>query len=402
MNIDKKRDLVKQAIEQGDGVLRLAPAWVPRSFLTPGGRIKLHPSDLYALGMHRGGIDERWLASTTNAENGLLTPEDEGLSYVVIESGNSSEKVLLREAIELMGDLIIGSEVMEKFGGWMVLCKFFDNQGPIPFHVHLMDEHAEKVGKKGKPEAYYFPPQLNTKGNNFPYTFFGFEPGTTKEQVRKCIEDWNKGDNGILHYSKAYKLQPGTGWRVPAGVLHAPGSLVTYEPQKPYDIYGMFQSLVEERPVPRELLVKDIPKDLHFDLDYIVSVLNWEENIDPEFGKNHFVQPKLVKNEAEMASEGYVEKWVTYGSGDFSAKELTVFPGWSVTIIDEGAYGVITVQGHGKLGNQVVETPSMIRFGALTRDEFFVTASAAKNGLVIKNDSDNENLVFLKHFGPKL
>ena len=49
------------------GLLRLAPAWVPRSFLQPGLRLKLHPDDTYAYGANRGGIDERWFASTTEA-----------------------------------------------------------------------------------------------------------------------------------------------------------------------------------------------------------------------------------------------------------------------------------------------------------------------------------------------
>ena len=62
-----------QALEQGEGILRLAPTWVPRSFCIPGKRIKLHPADTYAFGAHRGGIDERWLASTTMADNGPLT-----------------------------------------------------------------------------------------------------------------------------------------------------------------------------------------------------------------------------------------------------------------------------------------------------------------------------------------
>ena len=59
----------------------------------------------------------------------------------------------------------------------------------------------------------------------------GLEPGTTKAQVRKCLEDWNKGDNGILDLSQAYRLKPGTGWLIGPCILHAPGSLCTYEPQ---------------------------------------------------------------------------------------------------------------------------------------------------------------------------
>jgi hypothetical protein len=75
------------------GLLRLAPAWVPRSFLQPGLRIKLHPDDTYAYGANRGGIDERWFASTTEAANDGRVP-DEGLSYCVV--GN--ERFTLRQA----------------------------------------------------------------------------------------------------------------------------------------------------------------------------------------------------------------------------------------------------------------------------------------------------------------
>ncbi|HMO36909.1 MAG TPA: hypothetical protein PKA06_12785 [Gemmatales bacterium] len=60
---------VKAVLEAGEGIVRLAPTWVPRSFLTPGRRLKLHPADIYALGAHRGGIDERWFSSTTPAAN---------------------------------------------------------------------------------------------------------------------------------------------------------------------------------------------------------------------------------------------------------------------------------------------------------------------------------------------
>ena len=64
--------------------------------------------------------------------------------------------------------------------------KFFDNQGALPFHIHHDDAHAAKVKAVGKPEAYYFPPQANNHGGDFPFTFFGFNPGTTKSQVRQC------------------------------------------------------------------------------------------------------------------------------------------------------------------------------------------------------------------------
>jgi len=388
--------LIQEALAAGDGIVRLAPCWVPRSFLMPGGRLKLDPRDLYALGAHRGGIDERWFASTTNADNGPGTPEDEGLSYIALDG----RRVLLKEAIATLGDVFLGADVMSTYGGFNLLCKFFDNLGPIPHHMHQMEEHARRVGRKGKPEAYYFPVQYNIKENNFPYTFMGLNPGTTKDDVRRCLERWNEGDNGLLYLSRAYKLQPGTGWQIDAGILHAPGSLVTYEPQVNSDVFGMFQSMVEGRVVPWDLLVKDVPPEHHHDLDYIIGMLDWEGNVDPYFAKNRLFHPLPVREEAEMAEQGYSEKWVTYSTALYSAKELSVFPGRSVVIRDAAAYGLIVIQGIGTIGKLEVETPTVIRYGQMTKDELFVTVGAAREGVRVTNRSDTENLVMLKHFGP--
>src|SRR5437868_15251773 len=81
---DNVGNLLASALDAGEGLLRLTPTWVPRSFLHPGKRIKLHPDDWYAYGAHRGGIDERWFASTTEAANENRVP-DEGLSDVAFE-----------------------------------------------------------------------------------------------------------------------------------------------------------------------------------------------------------------------------------------------------------------------------------------------------------------------------
>lgn len=99
---------IDRAFEQGKGVLRLTPTWVPRSFCIPGRRIKLHPDDYYAFGGIRGGIDERWFSSTTPAQNGPLTSPDEGFSFVVFKDGTSTEKFLLRDAVsQLKGCLLV-------------------------------------------------------------------------------------------------------------------------------------------------------------------------------------------------------------------------------------------------------------------------------------------------------
>ena len=364
--------------------------------LIPGGRLRLDPRDLYALGAHRGGIDERWLSSVTKADNGPNTPDDEGLSYIEFEG----RKAPFKEAIETLGDYFLGSDVMAAHGGWNMLCKLFDNQGPIPHHLHQNDEYAARVGRRSKPEAYYFPPEYNVRENSFPYTFMGLNPGTTKDDVRRCLERWNEGDNDILSLSRAYRIKAGTGWQLDAGILHAPGSLVTYEPQGNSDVLAMYQSMVEGRVVPRDLLIKDVPPEHRDDLDYLVEMIDWPANTDPHFVEKRLFRPHPVRNEAEMSEAGYSEKWIAYSTPNYSAKELTVFPRRSVTIKDAAAYGVIVTAGHGTFGKLEIETPLMLRYGQMSQDELFVSAAAARNGIIIRNASASANLVLLKHFGP--
>ena len=161
----------------------------------------------------------------------------------------------------------------------------------------------------------------------------------------------------------------------------------------------MFQSLVEGREVPRQLLVKNIPPEKHFDLDFIVSELDWEANVDPYFKNNHYLEPVPVAE-----AEGYADMWIVYGkvNGEqlFTAKELTIEPGTKCTIRDNGAYGLTVVQGSGKMNKLALDCPKLIRFTELTEDEVFCTEPAARAGVTFENTSDVENLVVLRYFGP--
>jgi len=128
--------------------------------------------------------------------------------------------------------------------------------------------------------------------------------------------------------------------------------------------------------------------------------MDWGANTDPEFAKHRLFEPTPARPEEEMRAEGYWEKWVVYSTPHYSAKELTVLPGRSAVVKDSAAYGLIVVQGHGTIGKMDVETPTIIRYGQMTKDELFVTAAAAAAGVRVENRSDTDNLVMLKHFGP--
>jgi hypothetical protein len=386
---------IRETFEKGQGTLRLIPTWVPRAFNQAGGRIRLHPDDYYALGTQRGSIKERWFSSVVSAANGPLAPSDEGMSYV--STGiTPKEKVLFKDAVAELGAAIIGTELWQKYGMWPMYSKFFDYKLPLFHHLHLDDIAAKRVSRLGKPEAYYFPPQLNNYPGEFAVTYFGFDPSVTKNMVRERLLDYSNRDTRLTELSRAYRLSLGTGWYIPAGVVHAPGSLLTYEPQWNSDVASVFENVSSGEVMSRQSLTNDVPQEHKDDVDYLISLMDWGKNVDPFF-REHYFRPPLPVPPTE---EGFSEKWITYATPFFSAKELTVLPGATVTVKDGAAYGCIIIQGHGKFGAYDAEAAIILRYGQLSADEYFVSEQAAKAGETIVNHSRFEPMVILKHFGP--
>jgi hypothetical protein len=386
------KSIIHETFEKGKGILRLVPTFVPRRFSKAGRRLKLHPDDYYALGTKRGSIKERWFSSVIPAMNGELAPADEGMSYVS-PTDRIEDKFLFKDAVDELGAEIIGNELKNKYGTWPMYSKFFDNEAPLFHHLHLSFEAAAKVGKLGKPEAYYFPPQLNNYPGEFPHTYFGFDPDVTKEQVKERLLAYETGDNRITELSRAYRIELGTGWYTPPGVVHAPGSYLTYEPQWNSDVNSVYENIVSSEVYPYEFLVENCPENKKFDIDYVISLMDWEKNVDPHYRKTYFRTPIV-----SASDEKHIEKWVVYANDYIAAKELTVYPGQTVVIKDQAAYGCIFVQGHGKFGVYDAEAPVMLRFGQLSADEYFVSEKAAKLCVTITNNSRFDNLVMLKHF----
>ena len=380
---------IGETYKKNGGILRLLPTFVPRRFSKPGRRLKLHPDDYYALGTSRGAIKERWFSSVITCLNGPLAAPDEGLSYVETDS----EPVALRDFVSELGSGIIGNELYDKYGTWPMYSKFFDYAEPLFHHVHLDFEAAGRVGSLGKPEAYYYPPQLNNYEGSFPHTYFGFDPDVTPEQVRQRLFDYEKRDIRITELSRAYRIELGTGWYTPPGVIHAPGSFLTYEPQWNSDVNSVFENITAGEVYPYEFLVENCPDDKRYDMDYVMSLLDWEKNVDPNYKKTYF-RPPVVCSE----DDSHAEKWVAYGNAYVAAKELTVYPGKTVTITDPAAYGCIFVQGGGSFGSFRAETPVMLRFGQKSADEYFVSETAARGGVTIVNNSQYDPIVILKHF----
>lgn len=387
---------ISETFEQGKGILRLVPVFVPRRFSKAGLRLRLHPDDYYALGTKRGSIKERWFSSVIPAMNGELAPADEGMSYVLPFNEKLSDKFLLKEAVDVLGEQIVGRELMQKYGGWPMYSKFFDYQAPLFHHLHLGFDTAAAVGRLGKPEAYYFPVQMNNYPGEFPVTYFGFDPDVTKDMVRERLLRYEAGDNRITELSRAYRIELGTGWYTAPGVLHAPGSYLTYEPQWNSDVNSVYENITSNEVYSYEFLVENCPEDKKRNIDYVLSLLDWEKNIDPYYKKKYFRAPILCSH----SDEKHTEKWITYANDYIAAKELTIMPNQTVTIKDEAAYGCIIIQGHGKFGVYDAEASVILRYGQASNDEYFVSEASAKQGVVITNQSKFQPMVILKHFGP--
>ena len=387
---------IKQTFEQGGGIFCLMPVFVPRRFSRAGFRLRLHPDDYYALGTKRGSIKERWFSSVIPAMNGPLAPADEGMSYVLPFDGNTAGKFTLREAVDVLGRDLVGDELMTRYGGWPMYSNFFDYEVPLFHHLHLGFDAAAAVRRLGKPEAYYFPPEMNNYAGTFPATYFGFDPDVSKEEVMERLMMYEKGDNRITELSRAYRIQLGTGWYTPPGVIHAPGSYLTYEPQWNSDVNSVYENIASGEVYDYDFLVENCPEDKKRTLEYVMSLLDWEKNVDPHYRKHYFRPPVACPN-----SDGrYAEKWVAYANDYIAAKELTVQPGQKVVVSDGAAYGCIIIQGHGRFGAYDAEASVMLRFGQPSNDEFFVSEAAAKQGVVIENRSRFQPMVILKHFGP--
>jgi hypothetical protein len=387
--------LISATFEKGKGVLRLVPVFVPRRFSKAGLRLRLHPHDYYALGTARGSIKERWFSSVIPAMNGDLAPSDEGMSYVLPHHEKLEQKFTLKEAVDELKEAIIGKELYQKYGTWPMYSKFFDYQAPLFHHLHLGFEDAKRVGRLGKPEAYYYPPQMNNYPGEFPHTYFGFDPDVTREMVKERLLNYEKGDIRITELSRAYRIELGTGWYTPPGVVHAPGSYLTYEPQWNSDVNSVYENITSGEVYPYNFLVENCPDNRKQDIDYVISLMDWEKNIDPNYKKNFFRLPIPI-----YADDAYSEKWITYGNEYIAAKELTVYPGQTAVIKDKAAYGCIMIQGHGKFGVYDAEAAIMLRFGQASSDEYFVSENAAREGVKIFNSSKFEPMVILKHFGP--
>jgi hypothetical protein len=386
MAVDARRDELERALSETGGVVRLAPAWVARDFLPPGRRLGL-PDGAYDLG-DRGAVCERWLASTTLADN-RVGPDDEGLSYLALGGGT---RFTLRDAIEADPVAIMGADYAATHDGLGRLAKIFDYSTRLPFHLHQRQEHAALVGRRSKDEAYYFPPEVEMGPH--PESFLGVHPSVAEpgnhDLLLPYLEAWDS--DLILQHSVGYTQVADQGFHIPSGVLHAPGSALTIELQEDSDVFAMLQALNAGTIISKELLWKDVrAEDRERDGErFILELIDWQANGDPYFYEHHHLSPLPIEGSRQHGGE---EWWVYYDSTKFSGKKLVVRPGGSYTSVDAGVHNVLVWSGSGVYGGLPV------RGGDPDADELLITHDRAVAGLEVRNTGPDD-LLTIKFFGP--
>jgi hypothetical protein len=383
---NQKREIIENALATGNGILRLEPAWVARDFLPPGRRLGLKEEE-YDAG-ERGWISERWIGSTTKADN-RIGPPDEGLSYIALEG---DDRITLKEAVEIAGPEIMGEQYAKTHAGLGRLAKVYDFADRIPYHLHQRKEEAALVGRNPKEEAYYFPEDVELGPH--PETFFGVHPWIVEQKQYEVLlpylVDWK--DDLILRHSRAYLLVPGEGFHLPSGVLHAPGTALTIELQEDSDVFAMLQALVAGKIISKDLLYKDVRKEDQATRGekVILDHINWEVSGDPYFYENRHTAPQLI---TETQQEGGEEHWIYYNTTKFTGKRLVVKPGQRFTSVDNGVYNILVWRGKGRYDGHEIEA------GNFGWDELLVSHAKATEPIVVENTGPNDLMIF-KFFGP--
>ncbi|AQT69358.1 putative mannose-6-phosphate isomerase GmuF [Anaerohalosphaera lusitana] len=188
-------------------------------------------------------------------------PEDKS----VIVNGELAGKTLA-EAIEMMGEAIVGSSSYEP--PFPLLIKLLDAQDKLSVQVHPDAQTCKRRGKGDpKTECWYI---IDKEPGAVIYK--GLKEGVTKEQFAEAIEDGT-----VAELLVEVPVEVGECHFLPAGTAHAIGAgLLIAEIQTPSDTtYRVFDwNRVDDSGKGRELHVEDAMESITFDQDKSALTVN--------------------------------------------------------------------------------------------------------------------------------
>jgi mannose-6-phosphate isomerase class I len=354
---------IRELLNRRGGILKLLPTYVPRFYrdcnrIGQGKlRAKLWPN-----------IPERWIASSVAAVNPPPMPGG-GLSMLADLS-----EVSLRDAIRAAPIEMLGENLFEKHGPeFRVLVKLLDPGEPIPFHMHASDAMVKRLPahfrghRFGKDEAYYF---LDAPKGPLPYTHVGLHAGVSRRELLDAVK---KGRDCSLELSPVIYQEYESGFFLPAGVPHSPGTALTLEIQQPSDVYSLLETTSAG--------MKMSPKQIHpgfKSLDEAFQTIDMKLSERVGMVEDYRLSPKVI--ESCRAGE---TAWTFPPEvcGKFGGKRIRVRG--TMRIRDDTAVAIFVWRGRGKANGN--------RFRA--GDEFFVTADTMYGGVEIESQEPAEAFV---------
>lgn len=358
---NRVRAIVDAELHRTGGVLRLRPTYA-RRWYQDGGRLGLAGDKPGATLIRRENlfVPERWIASSSVAVN-PFSRRNEGLSMLDIPG----HEILLKDALAAHPEILLGSEYARSHQNeFRVLAKILDACQPIVFHVHASDADLRrhpswfKGHRYGKTEAYYF---LNAPKGRYPYTHFGLHPGVTARDLLAAIEN---GRDQVIELSPSFHQRFDTGFFVPAGIPHSPGTALTLEIQQPSDVYA----LLENRPVSGGKPFS--PEQQHPGMPNLAAslkLIDFKAASKADVVAKHAIEPEL-----HHRAKGSEEHWIfpPRFSRKFSGKRLRLEPGRSCDCEERGPYAVLIWRGQGRVARHDF-------CAGRGRDEFLVSAPLA-------------------------
>jgi len=348
---------VGEILRKNGGVLPLAETFVHRFYpdLNRLGQKRLKQS-------RRQFIPERWIGSSIEAVNPKPLPSG-GLSMI------AGTKLSLRDAVRANPELL-GEQLVKRHGAeFRVLVKILDPGEPIVFHLHANDARVKSMRRNfrghrfGKDEAYYF---LEAPKGPMPYTHVGLHAGLNR---RALIDAVRKGPQYALEYSPAIYQEYETGFFVPAGVPHRPGTALTLEIQQPSDVY----TLLETRAGGKEMAAEQIHPGFK-SLEEAVQLVDFPLSYEVGKLKDYRLSPSPAQY---RTGAGEVDWIFPLGKcRKFGGKRLQLMS--SLKYSEQTPFVLFVWKGRGRMNGIQVKAGF----------ECFVPFETARQGVEFENDGD--------------
>lgn len=322
---------------------------------------------------------EHWIMSTVESQSRLAYP-GEGITKIKI----NAETVTLRDLVAVAEDTLFGSHFKNwplgkilDIGGTPVKSSFGTTEVPPgAVEVHrgvIVDGRA--VGP-GKLEAYFYPP---TDVQKDALLRLGLKPSVAKEDVYSALLKFGI-DDSMYTLLNEYKVEPMTGWTIPAGVVHSAAAYVTFEIQVPQDGYNAATWKFGQRLEGEERLKAYQAKALKGLVDekaYVEQLIDWELSTSTKLPETYRHLPKVL-------SEGSWGRRYQVFYGTFYGEGWEVAPGASMVIpATEVPVGGVVWTGKGTLNGNEIARSGM--------NEFLITPHT---NVELVNDSDTPLILY--------